>query len=264
MVMWLICDIMWLMCDLCACRPHVVTHVVRWFLARDILGLRCCSAALQWQLRPWCWHRRPEHWEWEQPWFEWNWEPRNGRMASTTWHVEVGCMMLHEFFFVIIKGLRPLPPTPGREWVWNPSCSEHLPQWWRPKLSQSRWSVFMCSMVRGTQATNRVYSLATRSWIYSRRHTSMQRMHSLCLRLPSCSSHESTPGPLAPTRNPPPARSNPRGHSQGNSGNTRSKTNFHASRRSQNGHCPLIEPAACCRAWHSTATTAHIHLPVLC
>ena len=71
--------------------------------------------------------------------------------------------------------------------------------------------------VRGTQATNRVYSLATRSWIYSRRHTSMQRMHCLCLRLPSCSSHESTPGPLAPTRNPPPARSNPRGHSQGNS-----------------------------------------------
>ena len=39
-----------------------------------------------------------------------------------------------------IKGLRPLPPTPGREWVWNPSCacSEHLPQWWRPMLSQSR------------------------------------------------------------------------------------------------------------------------------
>ena len=53
-------------------------------------------------------------------------------------------------------------------------------------------------------------------------------MHSLCLRLPSCSSHESTPGPLAPTRNPPPSRSNPRGRSQGNSGNTRSKTNFHA------------------------------------
>ena len=39
---------------------------------------------------------------------------------------------------IYIKGLRPLPPTPGREWVWNPSCSEHLPQWWRPKLSQSR------------------------------------------------------------------------------------------------------------------------------
>ena len=68
---------------------------------------------------------------------------------------------------IIIKGLRPLPPTPGRV-----------------------------------------------AWIYSRRHTSMQRMHSLCLRLPSCSSHESTPGPLAPTRNPPPSRSNPRGRSQ--------------------------------------------------
>ena len=117
--------------------------------------------------------------------------------------------------------------------------------------------------VRGTQATNRIYSLATKSHIYARWYTSMQRMHSLCLRAPSCSSHESTPGPLAPARNPPATRSNPRGRSPGNSKNTTRKTYFHGSRKIQNGCCPLIEPAACCRAQHGDATTVHIHLPVL-
>ena len=145
-------------------------------------------------------------------WIPWSWNFMDRRNCV---HQKSPFIFIH-MITIYIKGLRPLPPTPGRV-----------------------------------------------AWIYSRRHTSMQRMHSLCLRLPSCSSHESTPGPLAPTRNPPPSRSNPRGRSQGNSGNTRSKTNFHASRSSQNGHCPLIEPAACCRAWHGYATTVHIHLLTL-
>ena len=53
-------------------------------------------------------------------------------------------------------------------------------------------------------------------------HKYMQCMHRLCLRVSSCSSHESTLGPLAPTRNEPATRSNPSRRLQGDSENARS------------------------------------------
>jgi hypothetical protein len=64
--------------------------------------------------------------------------------------------------------------------------------------------------------------LAAKPEIYAKWYTSMQCMHSLSPRVSSCSSHESTLGPLAPTRNLPATRSNPSRRSQGNSENTRS------------------------------------------
>ena len=92
--------------------------------------------------------------------------------------------------------------------------------------------------VQRTQATSRVHSLAAKSEICAEWYTSMQCMHSLCLRVSSCSSHESTLGPLAPTRNEPATRSNASRRSQGDSENARSQTNVDGSRRSYTTDAP--------------------------
>jgi hypothetical protein len=81
---------------------------------------------------------------------------------------------------------------------------------------------WQCSQCSDCKPRTEFHSLAAKPEIYAKWYTSMQCMHSLSPRVSSCSSHESTLGPLAPTRNLPATRSNPSRRSQGNSENTRS------------------------------------------
>ena len=111
--------------------------------------------------------------------------------------------------------------TGSRIWTGRMESSQRGPPLLQRMYHQTAGLLAMFPVQR-TQATSRVHSLAAKSEICAEWYTSMQCMHSLCLRVSSCSSHESTLGPLAPTRNEPATRSNPSRRSQGDSENARS------------------------------------------
>ena len=98
--------------------------------------------------------------------------------------------------------------TRSRIWTGRMESSQRGPPLLQRMYHQTAGVLAMFPVQR-TQATSRVHSLAAKSETYAGWYTSMQCMHSLCLRVSSCSSHESTLGPLAPTRIPSTTRSNP-------------------------------------------------------